>query len=196
MKKLHYIKDEMLVHIPICTHAQPKNILIVGGCDKIKNEVEKHKSLENILILKEDIADQMTGLGEHFFDVAIVVDENFRTDRIFWGLLHKALHPKGVVSTVASTMLVQEEAFEEELKTVGELFKIVMPYCYEEMGENGYLLCKNLLLASKAYHPTADINLQRADLTDELNYYNSDIAIGAFQVPTISKKRFAGLIKF
>lgn len=196
MEKLHYIKDEMLVHIPMCTHAQPKNILIIGGCDKIKNEVEKHKGLEDILAVRENIADRMTRLSEHFFDIAIVADENFKTDRVFWGLLHKALHPKGVVSTVASTMLVQEEVFEKELKTAGELFKIVMPYRYEEITEDGHMVCKNLLFASKAYHPTADINLQRADLTDGLNYYNSDIAIGAFQVPTISKKRFAGLIKF
>jgi spermidine synthase len=40
------------------------------------------------------------------------------------------------------------------------------------------------MLASRFYHPTADINLQRADLTDGFAYYNSDIAIAAFATPT------------
>ena len=196
MEKLYDIKNEMLVHIPMCTHADPKNILIVGTLGRIKEEVKKHLNVENIHIIEKDVTNQMAQLSEGFFDVAIVSDENFKTDRVFWGLLNRALHSKGVVSAVASTMLVQEEAFAQELKTMGELFKIVMPYRYEEAGENGHMLSKNLLLASKAYHPTADINLQRADLTDGLHYYNSDIAIGAFQVPSMSKKRFAGLIKF
>jgi spermidine synthase len=127
--------------------------------------------------------------------MVIVVSEKFKTDRVFWGLLNRALDPKGVVTTMSSLLLTEEEAVESELTTISELFKIVMPYRYESLAEDGHLTCKNLILASHHYHPTADINLQRADLTDGFNYYNSDIAIGAFQLPTVVRKRFAGLIK-
>ncbi|MBD3789539.1 MAG: hypothetical protein IE885_04105 [Campylobacterales bacterium] len=196
MEKLHYIKDEMLAHVPMCTHADPKNILIIGGCENLKGEVLKHKGIDKVVVITDNIADQMAQLEENFFDVAIVAIEGFEVDRLFWGLLNKALNVKGVVSAMASTMLTQENVFEAQLKTLGELFKIVMPYHYEALAHDGHLVCKNLLLASKFYHPTADINLQRADLTEGMAYYNSDIAIGTFQVPTVSKKRFAGLIKF
>jgi len=196
MKNLDYIKDEMLVHVPMCTHAKPEHILIVGGDENLKAEVDKHKDLREVIVIRDDISDKMVGFRENYFDVAIIADESYKTDRLFWGLLNKVLNDTGVVATVASTMLTQEEAFESELKTIGELFKIVMPYRYEALEDDGYLVAKNLILASKAYHPTADINLQRADLTEGMNYYNSDIAIGTFHVPTMSKKRFSGLIKF
>lgn len=196
MEKLHYIKDEMLVHIPVCTHADPKKILVIGGCDKLYAEIQKHKMIEEIVRLsEEEAAGKIGALSEGFFDMAIIASEMYKTDRVFWGLLNRALSEKGVVSTMSSTLLTEEEAVESELSTIGELFKIVMPYRYESLATDGHLTCKNLILASHVYHPTADINLQRADLTEGFNYYNSDIAIGTFQLPTVVRKRFSGLIK-
>jgi len=193
MTNLHYIKDEMLVHVPLCTHAKPENVLIIGGCDKIKVEAEKHYGLSEIITLTENIDEEMANFKEDHFDVIIIAD-NFRVDRVFWGLLNKTLSSNGVVTTVASNMLTEQKSFESELKTLGELFKVVMPYRYE--GLNGEVVTSNnLLLASHTYHPTADINLQRADLTDRFNYYNSDIAIGAFHLPTVVRKEFLGLVK-
>ncbi|MEA3456497.1 MAG: hypothetical protein U9R26_08295 [Campylobacterota bacterium] len=196
MEKLHYIKDEMLVHIPVCTHADPKSVLLIGGCDNLYAEVQKHKTIENIVRLSaEEAEDKVTTLDENSFDIIVVATEAFKGDRVFWGLLNRILSDRGIVTTMSSLLLTEEQAVESELTTIGELFKIVMPYRYESLAEDGHLTCKNLILASHTYHPTADINLQRADLTEGYNYYNSDIAIGAFQLPTVVRKRFAGLIK-
>ena len=193
MTNLHYIKDEMLVHVPLCTHAKPENVLIISGCDKIKAEAEKHYGLSEIITLSENIDEEMANFKEDHFDVIIIAD-NFRVDRVFWGLLNKTLSTNGVITTVASNMLTEQIGFKAELKILGELFKVVMPYRYE--GVNGDIVTSNnLLLASHTYHPTADINLQRADLTDGFNYYNSDIAIGAFHLPTVVRKEFLGLVK-
>lgn len=196
MEKLHYIKDEMLVHIPVCTHADPKSVLLIGGCDNLYAEVQKHKTIENIVRLSaEEAEDKVATLDENSFDIIVVATEAFKGDRVFWGLLNRILSDRGIVTTMSSLLLTEEQAVESELTTIGELFKIVMPYRYESLAEDGHLTCKNLILASHTYHPTADINLQRADLTEGYNYYNSDIAIGAFQLPTVVRKRFAGLIK-
>jgi len=54
---------------------------------------------------------------------------------------------------------------------------LLCPYRYERGIDDGKLVTQYLMLASRFYHPTADINLQRADLTDGYAYYNSDIAI-------------------
>ncbi len=62
-----------------------------------------------------------------------------------------------------------------------------MPY---HLGE-----CNYAVLASKYYHPTADINLQRADLTDGFEVYNSDLHVASFALPTYIKKRYLGIIK-
>ncbi len=196
MEKLHYIKDEMLVHIPVCTHADPKSILLVGGCDNLYAEVKKHKTITQIArVATDDAVNHLSQMSEGGFDIAIVVAEEFKADRLFWGLLGRVLTKKGLVATVSSQPLTQEKAVASELAAAGEIFKIVMPYRYESLAEDGHLTCRSLLLASHHYHPTADINLQRADLTEGLHYYNSDIAIGAFTLPTVVRKKYAGLIK-
>jgi spermidine synthase len=186
----------MMVHIPVCTHADPKSVLVIGGCDNLYGEVQKHRTIEKIVRMDADMASEgVAALAEGEFDIAIVAVEDFKHDRVFWGLLNRALADKGIVTMMSSTLLTEEEAVRAELSVAGELFKIVMPYRYESLASDGHLTCKNLLLASKHYHPTADINLQRADLTEGFHYYNSDIAIGAFQLPTVVRKKFLGLIK-
>jgi len=196
MEDLHYIKDEMLAHVPICTHANPESLLIVGGCDKLQAEVQKHKTITNIVRVDESKAsDEVAALGENQFDIIIVAVDGIASDRAFWGMLNRTLKTDGVISTTSSRLLTQIDESKAELETIGELFKIVMPYRYEASAHGTGLSCRNLILASHTYHPTADINLQRADLTDGFRYYNSDIAVGAFQLPTVIRKEFAGLIK-
>jgi len=196
MGNLHFIKDEMLVHIPVCTHANPKSILIIGGCENIKAEVEKHKSISNILEISEENAqDEVAKLDENSFDIIVIATDKFTADRVFLGLLNRALTTKGLISIISARLLTEENKAQKELEALGEIFKIVMPYRYEASAHGTGLACRNTILASHTYHPTADINLQRADLTDGFKYYNSDIAIGAFHLPTVVRERFLGLIK-
>ena len=196
MQDLHYIKDEMLSHIPICTHANPKKVLIIGGCEKLEGEVKKHKIIEEVItIASKDAKNTIESYEENSFDVIIIATEDFASDRLFWGLLNRTLTTDGVVATISSRLLTEVEESKKELETIGELFKIVMPYSYEASDHGRELSCRNLILASHRYHPTADINLQRADLTEGFRYYNSDIAIGTFQLPTVIRREFLGLIK-
>ncbi|MCD6491580.1 MAG: fused MFS/spermidine synthase [Candidatus Njordarchaeia archaeon] len=47
--------SEMLVHVPMCAHANPKKILIVGGGDGATlREVLKHKSVEEVILIEID----------------------------------------------------------------------------------------------------------------------------------------------
>jgi spermidine synthase len=196
MENLHFIKDEMLSHIPLCTHAEPKRVLIIGGCEKLQAEVKRHSVVEKITVVEaHKAANEITTLEQGGYDVALVATDEFANDRLFIGLLGRLLDSRGVVVMESSNILTQITQTREELTLLGELFKIVMPYRYETLLESGETACKYLVLASHKYHPTADINLQRADLTDGFSYYNSDIAIGTFQLPTIVRKNYAGLIK-
>jgi spermidine synthase len=197
MNNYHFIKDEMLVHIPLCTHADPRRVLVVGGCDNIQNELDKHSVIEETLSIDaEGAAEELKSLGARKYDVAIVADGRFGGDREFWIELTKHLAEKGVVSAVMSNLITAPETAKAELKTLGAIYRIVMPYRYEgERTEAGCLPNEYLVLASRFYHPTADINLQRADLTDGFRYYNSDIAIAAFQVPTFLYRDYLEIIK-
>ncbi len=193
MENLHFIRDEMLVHIPVCTHADPKRILVIGGCDNIRNELAKYSIFEEIVHLDaEGAVISLGALGAKNFDVAIVADERFGSDREFWIELTKLLDAKGLVSAPMSNLILAQEQAEAELKTLGAIYRIVMPYRYEREGD---LVSSYMVLASRFYHPTADLNLQRADLTDGFRYYNSDIAVAAFQTPTFVDRRYLGIIK-
>ena len=194
MENLDYIKNEMITHIPLCTHANPKNILVVGGVDGIKIELEKYKFLDKVESIESDIINSLANIEANSFDVVIVNDNTIMEDKLFASLVGKVLTNDGVLSTVANNMFSSQDKLENELKSLDDIFKIVMPYRYE--GQNDNIVTMNtLILASKTYHPTADINLQRADLTDGFRYYNSDIAIGTFLLPTTIRKRFLGLVK-
>ncbi|MBN2825550.1 MAG: hypothetical protein JXQ76_09515 [Campylobacterales bacterium] len=187
--QLEKIKYEMLTHVPVCTHAQPKKVLIIGEDSKVDEQLALYKDIETTTV--ENSSDALAKLDEKSFDIAIITDKSNLNERLFIGLLHKVITPKGVISTLSSNMFGEQDAFEAELRALGELFKIVMPCRYED----SELKMQNLLIASNGYHPTADINLQRADLTEGYEYYNSDIAIGAFMLPTHICKRFLGLVK-
>lgn len=52
-----------------------------------------------------------------------------------------------------------------------------------------------MILASKEYHPTADVILQRSDLIDGLEYYNCDIHIATFVMPNYIRSTYKGIIK-
>jgi len=196
MKNYHFIKDEMLVHVPLCAHAEPKRVLVIGGCDRIRNELGKHTVVEEEMhIESEGALGALRDLGEKY-DVAIVADGRFGADREFWIELTKHLNEKGLASALMSNLITDVEAAKAELKTLGAIYRIVMPYRYEgEMTEAGCLPNEYLVLASRFYHPTADINLQRADLTDGFRYYNSDVAIAAFQAPAFLYREYLEIVK-
>ncbi len=186
----------MLVHIPMCTHQMPQKILVVGGCENIDKELSKYNlSLDIIHILDSDtdMVKKLQKLEESNFDV-IIIASNMGSRRDFWIEVSKHLESKGVIASVMSNLVLDNQNAKDELNQIGAIYRIVMPYRYESM-KDGVMATEYMVLASRFYHPTADIHLQRADLTDGFEYYNSDIAISAFQMPTFINKEYLGIIK-
>ena len=196
MTDFHFIKDEMLVHIPACTHASPSRALVIGGCDNIRNEFAKYSDFEELVYIDADgVMDSFANMGVKSFDMAVVADDSFHGDRDFWIELTKVLDEKAVVSATLPNIVSDESEAKRSLELLGRIYCIVMPYRYESYDSDCGLGSEYLVLASRFYHPTADINLQRADLTDGFRYYNSDIAIAAFQTPTFINRNYLGVIK-
>ena len=196
MENLDFIKSEMLTHVPFNTHKDPKSILVINGGKRIQRELEKYNNHREIIHLDgSDTIEKLAALGAKKFDIAIVSTSEFTNRREFWIELTKLLDPKAVVSIEMSNIFVNPQQAKEELQLVGRIYPIVMPYRYEKAANDTIISSDYLMLASRFYHPTADINLQRADLTDGYAYYNSDIAIAAFTVPSFIYKDYMGIIK-
>lgn len=196
MENLDFIKSEMLTHVAFNTHKDPKSILVINGGKRIQRELEKYNTYSEIVHIDSiDTVEKLTALGAKNFDVAIVSTSEFTANREFWIELTKNLDAKAVVAIEMSNIFIKKEQAKEELKLAGSIYPIVMPYRYEGAASEYILSSEYLMLASRFYHPTADINLQRADLTDGFAYYNSDIAIAAFATPTQINNEYLGLIK-
>jgi len=151
------------------------NLTIGDGVDFIENA--KDKSYDIILVDSTDAKDHATGL----FSPA------------FYAQANRVLKDDGLIAVQGSSWFVAMQEHKEILKKMGSLFGIVMPYRYEMISYPG--INWNFIIASKKYHPTADIILQRADLIEGLKYYNSDIQRAAFAVPTYVKKELLGIAK-
>ena len=196
MENLDFIKSEMLTHIPFNTHANPSRVLVINGGKRIGRELEKYGDLDEIIHIDDiDTVNKLKDLGAKKFDIAIVSTNEYTNSRDFWIELTKKLDARGVVAIQMSNIFTKKDSAKEELKLAGSIYPIVMPYRYDKAIDEDRVISEYLMLASRFYHPTADINLQRADLTDGFAYYNSEIAIAAFVVPTFIYKEYLGIIK-
>jgi len=192
-----FIKREMLTHVPVCTHANPGRVLVIGDTEGLDGELNRHRCVNKVDCMKREVFMAEDFSEEHKrYDIAIVSDGSITDSDSIWTKIKSVLDEKGVVSAVMSNLVTQTDSAKEEMALLGRLFRIVMPYRYERIERSNGMLCSSyLVLASNFYHPTADINLQCADLTDGLRYYNSDIATASFQTPTFLNHKYSGIIK-
>ncbi|MRI59307.1 MAG: spermidine synthase [Epsilonproteobacteria bacterium] len=115
-------------------------------------------------------------------------------DRNFYAHVFKILKDDGIVVAQGESWWIDMPLHKQIMGVIGEFFKIVMPYRFEMYVYPG---CNwNFILGSKLYHPTADIILQRADLLDDLRYYNSDLHKASFVLPNYVKKELGDLYKW
>lgn len=62
----HFLYHEMMTHVPLFSHPDPKKVLIIGGGDcGALNEVLKHPKIEQVC--QVDIDEQVTRLSERYF---------------------------------------------------------------------------------------------------------------------------------
>jgi spermidine synthase len=177
-----FIYPEMMIHTPLCTNKDPKNILILTqDGKKFENEVKKHIDISSKVI--EPTLNAIGKIADKSVDVVVV---DAQSDNALLAHINRVLKDDGQV-VLNHPSLDNTKENKDLMKTLANYFKIIMPYNVD--------YSKTALFCSKEYHPTADIILQRSDMLDNLNYYNCDIHIAAFAMPNYIRKEYLGIIK-
>ncbi len=172
--------NEMMVHTPLCTHKEAQNVLIIGSSSEaLKKEASKHTG--NIEFGDVSI---LTSKDEKNIDVVILTDINI--DEMLLANIQRVLNDDGLICLSTDSFSKDEDKLKTDLELVGQNFWIAMPFKFGH---------ETAILASKKYHPTADIILQRSDLLDDLEYYSTEIHHASFVFPAAQHKALTGIAK-
>jgi len=217
------MRHESMVHTAVCTHAEPRRALVIDGGDGAAvHELLKHKHLavdvierdetivaagrsmalipdvwadERVSLQTGDTVAMLAEMASDHYDLLFFnrFDELYLDDEAVMRDVERVLTKQGIVVMEASSQMFDMAAHTETLAALGRHFKIVMPFRYLSMvrpgGEQWFVM------GSNHFHPTADIQLQRADLTDGFEWYNADLHIAQFALPTATFRRLQGLVK-
>ena len=177
-----FIYNEMMVHTALCTNKAPENVLIISdNATGMVNEVARHKGINCDVIAPT--MDALRGAADNAYDVVI---SEMANDAAGYAHINRVLKADGLLVTTHPSLDNVEEN-KQIISILGKYAKIVMPF---NLG-NG----QTALLASKEYHPTADIILQRSDMLDGLEFYNCDVHPAAFAMGNYVRKTYLGIIK-
>ena len=177
-----FVYPEMMVHVPMCTHKAPQSVLVASNApEALQAELARHEGV--VAVHAPASLEALRDVADNSVDVVICETE---VDAAVAGHISRVLSEEGVVS-MRHPSLDEVQANTVLMSVLGNYFKVIMPYRLE----NG----ETLLLASKGNHPTADLNLHRADMLDGVQYYNSDIHPAAFAMPNYIRKTYLGIIR-
>ncbi len=172
--------NEMMVHVPLCTHKEAQNVLIIGNrTENLKKEASKHSGnieFGNHLLL--------TSKNEKNIDVIILTD--IALDEMLLTNIERVLNSDGLITFSTSNFGKDVDKLKADLELVSRNFWIAMPYKFGH---------ETAILASKKYHPTADIVLQRSDLLSNLDYYSTQIHHASFIFPAAQHKALTGIAR-
>ena len=177
-----FIYPEMMVHVPVCTNKVPENVLIISNNpDLLTQEMQRHTDIGSKVITCT-----LDALRDEADASADVIISEMSGDAAVVAHISRVLKEDGQLS-ITHDSLDETQSNKILMQVLGKYFKVIMPY---NLG-NG----STALLASKEYHPTADVILQRADMIDGLSFYNCDMHVSSFAMPNYIRKEYLGIIK-
>lgn len=180
------IFTEMLIHPAVCVHPAPAAILAIGADEAAVNgECAKYRPPFAATYSADRSV--LAHAADASADIIVLADKA-ALDLPTVAHLQRVLTDRGIAVVASGDCAGGIERLAADLAAAGS-FRIAMPYRYDN-AENG-----GMIFLSKLYHPLADINLQRADMTDGYACYNTELHSAAFALPTAARARLAGIAK-
>lgn len=185
--------NEMLVHVPLCSHKNPENVLIItDDATGVKTETSRHDADEmNFTVLAASKGESMiSDAADDSFDV-IIFDTALNLDKAFLAHLNRVTKSDALIVSKMEAFTADIEGTRSTMKALGEYFRMVMPYSFDTTQDSN--VRSTIMLASKFFHPTADVILQRTDMLDGLAYYNCDVHPATFAQPNFVRTALKGV---
>lgn len=218
-----FIYHEMIAHVPLFLHENPKRVLVIGGGDGgTVREVLKHESVEEVIMCEIDEQVVKTAIEflpqtscklndkrvklfyedgssfikqyKDYFDV-ILVDSTDPTEgqggllftEEFYKNCYEALTENGTFSAETEDPFLHGEWMVLSYKRISSIFNIsglymgVVPQYPPGSWTWTY--------AAKQNHHIKDFDPKKIEnFKEKLNYYNSEIHISSFSLPTFVKE--------
>lgn len=180
-----FAAPEMMTHIPMCTHKNPRTIMVISDqSELLKTEMARYRDINVEYAETKDLLGVLRNSADKSFDVLLL--DTISDDSAVFAHINRIIKEDALI--VCRHQNLDDVAANTKLMQIlGNYFKIIMPY-YNGAGET-------LLLCSKEYHPTADLILQRSDLLEGQQFYNCDVHIGVFAMPQYIRKNYLGVIR-
>lgn len=207
--------QEMIANLPLCSHPNPRKVLIIGGGDGgVLREVVKHPSVESVV--QCEIDEDVIEVSKKFLPgMAIGYSSSKLTLHVgdgFEFMKHHLLRPHGPAESLFKESYYQlmKTALKEDgiLCCQGEcqwlhldLIKEMRHFCKSLFPVVGYAYCTiptypsgqiGFMLCSK--NPSTNFREPVQQLTQaqveqmQLKYYNSDMHRAAFVLPEFTRK--------
>ncbi|TLD86990.1 spermidine synthase [Helicobacter sp. MIT 05-5294] len=216
LQNLLCVQSEFLAHILACSHKEPRRVLIAGSFNlEIAFEFLRHEDLSvDFLQFDLKVLESLIGFLPHYkqvlesprFTLIPQKSEEFLAQNreeskahydiiLFLDSAQKAqdyqelLDAKGILMIKSPQILLETLEVKKLLESL-EDFRVKMP-CFAPLSP----LQDCYIFASKAYHPTADIQLQRADMLEGLQYYHANLHESAFVLPKAIKTALFGVAR-
>lgn len=215
--------NEMISHVPLFVHPNPREVLIIGGgdvgsatntlmhpevgrctvceIDKMVVEVSKKYFPKLTTGLADSRIRMVYQDGKHFvtttkekFDVVMLdlSDPVGPAADLFQKKFHQQVHDMlsadGILVAQSESPLFNPQTVQMMYRNLREIFPIVRMYtCHMPIYPSCFW---SFAFCSKKYHPIDDFDSARYGNTDldGCQYYNDDIHMAAFALPTYVKK--------
>ncbi|MCI5968878.1 spermidine synthase [Helicobacter sp.] len=212
LKNLLCVQSELLAHLSACSHKNPKRVLVAGSFNlEFAFEFLRHSGLQvDFLQFDLKVLESLMSFLPHYREVVeserfqlipqLSVEflaQNAQSDSVQYDIIlsldananaySKLLSDDGILITRTAQILLDTHKVKEQLESLGD-FRIKMPF-FAPLS----LLQDCYVFASKLYHPTADIQLQKADMLEGLEYYHANLHLSAFVLPKAVKSALLGV---
>ena len=183
-EKDEFIYHEMITHVPMAVHPDPRNILVIGAGDGgVVRELTRYSTVENIDLVEID--ELVVEVSKQYLPTtACRFEGEGLFTKEFYGSCFNALHEDGIMVNQHESPFYAEDAaaMQRSHKRIVESFPISKVYqAHIPTYPSGHWLFG---FASKKYHPTNDYNATKWSMLGlKTRYYNPRLHVGAFALP-------------